>query len=241
MPACPPVTILIVEDDPATARLVELYLKNEGFRTCCAADGRGGIEAARRERPSLVVLDLMLPGLDGWQVCRTLRAESRVPILILTARDREDDRVQGLTLGADDYVVKPFSPKELVARVKAILRRASPAAADAPGAQELVCGPLSIDAEQRIVRLGGEPVALTPSEFTLLQALMANPGRVFSRRELVARLYPSGNDVVEKVIDVHVGELRQKIERDRTRPHFVQTVRGFGYRFAPPAAAGDDA
>lgn len=222
--------ILIVEDDKKTASLVALYLERDGFQTIAAYDGRQALELAERHNPIFVILDLMLPNVDGWEVCRELRRSSDVPILILTAREEEMDRVLGLSLGADDYVVKPFSPRELVARVKAILRRARPEAAKAHS--PLSCWGLVVDLEKRKVTLNGHPVSLTPSEFKLLQILMASPGRVFSREELLDRLYPHGQVVVDRVIDVHIGKLRQKIEEDPSKPRYILTVRGIGYQFA---------
>lgn len=221
--------ILIAEDDKKTASLVVLYLEKEGFQTLVAHDGRQALELAARYKPGFVILDLMLPSVDGWEICRELRRTSDVPLLILSAREDELDRVLGLSLGADDYVVKPFSPRELVARVKAILRRTrSPSTLS----QALLSyGGLVLDRDKRKVILNGKPVALTPSEYTLLQALMAAPGRVFSRQELLERLYPHGNAVVDRVIDVHIGKLRQKIETDAAQPGYVLTVRGIGYQF----------
>ena len=232
--------ILVIEDDAHTADLVAAYLRREGYDVSTADDGREGLRRARAERPDLVVLDLMLPELSGWDVCRRLRGESDLPILILSAREREADRIRGLDVGADDYVVKPFSPKEVVARVKAILRRTqrpAPAAAGAPP-QVLRCGPLVLDADMTRVTLEGRPVDLTPSEFALLRALMSRPGRTFSRAELMACLYPGGGSVVERVVDVHIGELRAKIEPDRSRPALVETVRGFGYRLVTGPKGG---
>ncbi|PLX83920.1 MAG: DNA-binding response regulator [Desulfuromonas sp.] len=222
--------VLIVEDDRNTAALVATYLEREGFRTLAAGDGEQALLMARRHRPLIVILDVMLPRVDGWEVCRRLRGESDVPILMLTAREEEVDRVLGLSLGADDYVVKPFSPRELVERVKAILRRARPAppAAGAP----LVHGALRLDPEKHKVTLEGRPVELTASEFKLLFALMSAPGRVFSRDELLGRFYRHGEAVVDRVIDVHIGKLRQKIEPNPAEPRYIVTVRGFGYRFA---------
>ena len=222
--------VLIVEDDTRIATLVTLYLEREGFTTRTAVDGRQALELARRYPPSFVILDLMLPAVDGWEVCRALRRTSDVPILILTAREDELDRILGLELGADDYVVKPFSPRELVARVKAILRRARP---DPTRSTRLFShGALALDRDKHKVSIRGQPVALTPSEFTLLQVLMAAPGRVFSRQELLDALYPAGDAVVDRVVDVHIGKLRQKIEADPTRPRYVLTVRSVGYQFA---------
>jgi DNA-binding response OmpR family regulator len=223
--------ILIVEDDKKTASLVALYLEREGFETVTASDGRQALELAQRHNPIFVILDLMLPVIDGWEVCRKLRQSSDVPILILSAREEEIDRVSGLTLGADDYVVKPFSPRELVARVKAILRRGRlPTTKDM---KQLSYKGLVLDQEKRKVTLDGRLVVLTPHEFNLLKTLMAFPGKAFTRDELLARLYPKHEAIViDRVIDVHVGKLRQKIEKDPSRPHFILTVRGVGYQFA---------
>jgi DNA-binding response OmpR family regulator len=221
----PAARILVIEDDPRTAELVAAYLRREGYDTAIAADGREGLQRAERERPDLVVLDLMLPELSGWEVCRRLRREADIPILILSASDQEADRIRGLDVGADDYVVKPFSPKEVVARVKAILRRTRRPAV-------LRCGPVTLDPEKTRVTVEGRTVELTRSEFELLRTLLSRPGRTFSRAELLTCLYPEGGTVVERVVDVHIGELRAKVEPDRTRPAFIETVRGFGYRLA---------
>jgi DNA-binding response OmpR family regulator len=222
--------ILIVEDDKKTASLIRLYLEREGFQAVIAYDGQQGLELAARHQPAFVILDLMLPLVDGWEVCRRLRKASDVPILMLTARGEEIDRVSGLTLGADDYVVKPFSPRELVARVKAILRR---------GRLEVVkeskilsCEDLNLDLEKHKLTLGGRPVVLTLHEFNLLKTLMAAPGKVFTREELLAHLYPRHEaTVIGRVVDVHIGKLRQKIERDPADPRYILTVRGIGYQF----------
>ena len=220
--------ILIAEDDKKTAALVELYLKREGFRTVIAYDGEQALAMARRHRPGFVILDLMLPVVDGWEVCRRLRQGSDVPVLMLTARGEEVDRVSGLTLGADDYVVKPFSPRELVARVRAILRRGRQAATVGKGT--LSRGDLLLDLEKRTVSLRGRPLTLTPHEYRLLQALMSAPGKVFTREELLDHLYPGGEAVVERVIDVHIGKLRHKIEENPAAPRRILTVRGIGYQ-----------
>lgn len=220
--------ILIAEDDKKTAALVELYLKREGFRTLTAYDGEQTLEMARRHKPGFVILDLMLPVLDGWEVCRRLRQGSDVPILMLTARGEEVDRVSGLTLGADDYVVKPFSPRELVARVRAILRRGRQKLTLGKGT--LSHGDLLLDLEKRTASLRGRPLVLTPHEYRLLQALMAAPGKVFTRQELLDHLYPDGEAVIERVIDVHIGKLRHKIEDDPAAPRRILTVRGIGYQ-----------
>ncbi len=207
-----------------------LYLGREGFKTVAAYDGHQALELAQRHNPIFVVLDLMLPKMDGWEVCRAIRRSSDVPILILTAKEEETDRVVGLTLGADDYVIKPFSPRELVARVKAILRRSR----SAPLKQERLWsfGPLVLDLQKRRVTLNNRPVSLTRSEYNLLSTLMAAPGKIFSREELLTCLYPAGEAVIDRVIDVHIGKLRQKIEDDVSTPRYVLTVRGLGYRFA---------
>ncbi len=224
--------ILIVEDDKNTAALVATYLQKEGFVTLEEYDGHGGLARAQEEQPALVVLDLMLPGIDGLEICRRLRSESNIPILMLTAREEEIDRVLGFSLGADDYVVKPFSPRELVERVKAILRRARP---EVTSVSVLSCGRLELDSERHKVQLDGEPVSLTSSEYKLLYALMSAPGKVFSRKELLRYFYQTDEAVIERVIDVHINKLRQKIEADPAQPVYVETVRGFGYRFTEEA------
>lgn len=221
--------VLIVEDDRNTAALVATYLEREGFPTLAVHDGGEALEAVRRHRPGFVILDLMLPGMDGREICREMRKFSDVPILMLTAREEEIDRVLGLSLGADDYVVKPFSPRELVERVKAILRRTRSAPPPPP---VLARGELQLDQERHRVTLAGEPLELTAAEYKLLQALMSAPGRVFSRDQLLGRLYKHGETVVDRVIDVHIGKLRQKIGDNPAAPRLILTVRGFGYRFA---------
>ena len=221
-------TILIVEDDPNIASLVALYLEKEGFHTHTANDGNQALSLSRQQLPDFVILDLMLPNLDGWEVCRELRRDSDVPILILSAREEELDRVLGLSLGADDYVVKPFSPRELVARIKAILRRTRPRPTQAAFAH----GDVVLDRDKRKVTRGGKPVTLTPSEYVLLQTLMMTPGRIFSRQELLDHLYPGGDAVIDRVIDVHIGKLRYKIEPTPAQPQYIVTVRGMGYQFA---------
>jgi DNA-binding response OmpR family regulator len=223
--------ILIVEDDKKTASLVALYLERDGFQTVIAYDGQQALELAQRHKPIFVILDLMLPLIDGWEVCRQLRQSSDVPILILSAREEEVDRVSGLTLGADDYVVKPFSPRELVARVKAILRRGR--LSTTKDKKLLSYEGLVLDQEKRKVTLNGRLILLTPHEFNLLQTLIAFPGKVFTRDELLAHLYPRHEAIViDRVVDVHIGKLRQKIERDPSSPQYILTVRGIGYKFA---------
>lgn len=221
--------ILIVEDDRKTAALLELYLERDGFKTVLAYDGEQALELAQRHKPIFIILDLMLPVVDGWEVCRQLRRSSDVPILMLTARGEEVDRISGLTLGADDYVVKPFSPRELVARVRAVLRRGRLKLSKEKSV--LSHAGLVLDLEKRKVSLNDRRVQLTPHEYNLLQTLMSAPGRVFTRDELLDQLYPGGEAVIDRVIDVHIGKLRQKIEEDPSKPRFILTVRGIGYQF----------
>jgi DNA-binding response OmpR family regulator len=230
--------VLVVEDDSDIASLVATYLQREGFGVVIAHDGQAALQLAAQHRPVLIVLDIMLPDLDGWEVCRQLRRRSDVPVLMLTARGEEIDRVVGFSLGADDYVVKPFSPRELVERVKAILRRTSLAARSEQA--PVVFGRLALDPDKHKVTLAGQPVSLTPSEYRLLQALMGSPGRVFSRDELLNRLHLEGEAVIDRVVDVHISKLRQKIEADPSRPQYILTVRGVGYALAegPPECAG---
>jgi DNA-binding response OmpR family regulator len=223
-------TVLIVEDDRNTAALVAAYLEREGFATVVVHDGGQALPTAEICHPVFVILDVMLPNMDGWEICRALRKSSEVPVLMLTAREEELDRVAGLAMGADDYVVKPFSPRELVERVKAILRRSRPSPLQAPAV--LSCDGLELDPLKHKVSRDGVPVMLTSSEYKLLHALMSSPGRAFSREELLNQCYRHGEAVIDRVIDVHIGKLRQKIEDDLSRPRFIQTVRGHGYRFS---------
>ncbi len=221
--------VLIVEDDRNTAALVATYLEKEGFDTLQVHDGAEALALAEKTPPGFVILDVMLPGADGWEICRQLRRFSDVPILMLSAREEEIDRVLGLSLGADDYVVKPFSPRELVERVKAILRRTRPA--QVPETTLRHAG-LSLDPLKHRVTLDSQPVELTAAEYKLLHAMMAAPGRVFSREELLGQLYEQGEAVIDRTVDVHIGHLRQKLGDDPATPTFIHTLRGFGYRFA---------
>ncbi len=224
-------TILIIEDDANTAALITLYCEREGFKTLTATNGAAGLQKAVRQNPDLVVLDLMLPEMDGWDVCRQLRQKSEVPIIMLTARGDEIDRVSGLALGADDYVVKPFSPRELVERIKAVLRRTRHM--QSPDKQILTHHMLRLDLHNRRVHIDDRSIELTPHEYRLLETLMSAPGRTFTRDELLARLYPMGEAlVIDRVVDVHIGKLRQKIEANPPDPQYILTVRGIGYRFA---------
>jgi DNA-binding response OmpR family regulator len=224
-------TILIIEDDANTAALITLYCEREGFRTFTAADGISGLDKADKEQPDLIILDLMLPEMDGWEVCRRIRQVSDIPVIMLTARGDEIDRVSGLSLGADDYVVKPFSPRELVERVKAVLRRIQRPLQEE--SQILSHAFLRLDLKKRRVSVKGMSVDLTPHEYRLLETLMTSPGRIYTRDELLDRLYPMGEAmVIDRVVDVHIGKLRQKIEPNPPEPQYILTVRGVGYRFA---------
>jgi DNA-binding response OmpR family regulator len=218
-------TILVVEDERNIASLVELYLTNEGFSVTLAQDGAEALVAYERVRPSLVLLDVMLPGMDGFEVCKRLRAKGRVPIIMLTARDQEIDRVLGLELGADDYVAKPFSPRELVARVKAVLRRAEP---PPPDEEELLrLGAVTVDVARRVTTAGGREVDLTPKEFDLLAFLIRNRGIVFSRERLLDRVWGYERPVDTRTVDSHVRSLRAKLGDD---VDVVKTIRGVGYK-----------
>jgi DNA-binding response OmpR family regulator len=218
--------ILVVEDERNIASLVELYLTREGFTVTVADDGPQALEAFDRVHPSLVLLDVMLPGIDGFEVCKRLRAKSRVPIIMLTARDQEIDRVLGLELGADDYVAKPFSPRELVARVRAVLRRTQPAG-DGADDDVLHLGEVTVDVARRETRAGDRTVDLTPKEFDLLAFLIRNRGIVFSRERLLDRVWRYERPVDTRTVDSHVRSLRAKLGDEID---VVKTVRGVGYK-----------
>ncbi len=220
--------ILVVDDEPNIREVVGLYLRRDGHAVVSAADGEEALEIYRRTRPDLVVLDLMLPKVSGLEVCRRIQAERRVPLIMLTARGEEEDRIVGLGLGADDYVVKPFSPRELVARVRAVLRRA--ANGDDQRAESLVIGPLRIDLAARAVRYDGREVELTPTELRLLVALARAPNRVLSRQQLLDRAFDPGFDGDERNIDVHMMNLRRKLALPPDAPVVIRTVYGAGYR-----------
>jgi DNA-binding response OmpR family regulator len=220
-----PGTIVVIEDDPNIADLVDMYLRREGFRVIQASTGQAGLEATARERPRLVVLDIGLPDrMDGLEVCRTLRSTSDVPVVILTARDTEVDRILGLELGADDYVTKPFSPRELVARIRAILRRSEPSARSNAG--PLRVGDVLVDLDRHEVRAGGEVIALTSREFDLLAHLAENEGLVLSRRQLLDGVWGANWVGDDRTVDVHVRQLRKKL--GGALP--LSTVWGVGYR-----------
>ncbi|HEX6700590.1 MAG TPA: response regulator transcription factor [Gaiellaceae bacterium] len=224
--------ILVVDDEPAIVDAVAYGLRREGFEVDAVGDGPAALEAARGRPYDVVVLDLMLPSLSGLDVCRTLRAESNVPILMLTARDAEVDRVLGLELGADDYVTKPFSVAELVSRVRAILRRRELDRGPVDGAVVRVGG-LELDYARHRVRVDGREVELTPSELSLLALLAGAPDRVFTRRQIMQHLWESSYVGDERACDVHVSNLRRKIERDPARPDRLLTVRSAGYKLVP--------
>jgi two-component system alkaline phosphatase synthesis response regulator PhoP len=224
--------ILVVDDEPKISKLARDYLEQSGFRVLTAGDGVTALAAARHDRPDLIVLDLMLPGMDGLDVCRSLRRESDVPIIMLTARAEEADRLVGLELGADDYVVKPFSPRELVARVRALLRRAQGAVTQ-PGL--IRAGDLEIDLDgHRVTRLS-QPIELTRLEFNILAILAQHPGLTFTRAQLLDRLHGVVYTGIDRSIDAHVKNLRRKLELDPAEPRYVLTVYGVGYKFTNEA------
>jgi DNA-binding response OmpR family regulator len=223
--------ILVVDDEAIVTEVVQRYLIREGFTVSLARDGEAALEAARREAPDLIVLDLMLPKMDGLEVCRTLRRESKVPIIILSAKDEESDKILGLGLGADDYVAKPFSPRELVARIQAVLRR-SQASVPEPGDQ-VRHGDLKINPRGRTVEIAGMAVELTAKEFDLLYFLARNPAQVFSREQLLDQVWDYEFVGDASTVTVHVRRLREKIEADPVRPRYVKTVWGVGYKFEP--------
>jgi two-component system, OmpR family, alkaline phosphatase synthesis response regulator PhoP len=225
-------TILVVDDEQPLADLVSGYLRTEGFRVLMATDGHAALEAARQSRPDLVILDVMLPGLDGIEVCRRLQYDRPVCVLMLTARSDEVDKLIGLSVGADDYLTKPFSPRELVARVKAILRRARGERAVPQEPTLLQVGPLQIDPLRRDVRMNGRLIDLTAREFDLLYVLAAQPGRVFRREELLRRIWGPDFAGIDRVVDVHIGMVRRKLLDAAPDADLLVTVRGVGYKFA---------
>jgi len=222
-------TIMVVDDEPRLVTLVEAYLTQEGFRVVTASDGRQALFLARQEKPDLIVLDIMMPEMDGYDFMRLHRKEQETPIILLTARVEDDDKVLGLELGADDYLTKPFRPRELVARIRAVLRRMGQVR---PSAQVLRAGEITVDRETHTVQVAERYVDLTPSEFDLLATLMSFPGRAYSRLELLDRIQGVAYEGYERTIDVHVKNLRAKIEAEPRTPRFIQTVYGVGYRFA---------
>jgi DNA-binding response OmpR family regulator len=221
--------ILVVDDKPELRTLLKSYLTQEGFAVSVASDGQQALFVARHEKPDLILLDLMMPEMGGYDFMRAYRREAETPVIILTARLEENDKVLGLELGADDYVTKPFSPRELTARVRAVLRRMEK---QGNSADILRAGGITLDRAGRSTLVDGQPVDLTPSEFDLLATLMGTPGRVFSRLELLDRLQGTAYEGYERTIDVHIRNLRTKIEPDPANPCYIETVYGSGYRFS---------
>ena len=225
--------VLVVDDEKKIVDIVTAYLEKDGYKVISAYDGKTAVDMARNRAPDIIILDLMLPEISGWDVCRILRAESSVPIIMLTARDEDTDKIVGLELGADDYVVKPFNPKELIARIRAVLRRGSRADIEK---RVIEIGDLSIDMEKYEVRRGGRLIALTRTEFELLSVLAESPGRVYSRLQLLDKVQGEAYEGYERTIDSHIKNLRKKVEIDPDNPTYVSTVRGIGYKFG---GAGD--
>jgi two-component system alkaline phosphatase synthesis response regulator PhoP len=224
-----PKKILVVDDEPKIAEICQDYLKAAGYEVVTARTGPDGLSAARRERPDLVVLDLMLPEMDGLDVCRTLRRESDVPIIMLTARVEETDKLIGLEIGADDYITKPFSPRELVARVRVVLRRVS----GDPASNVIRAGEVSLDRARYEVNLPDQSIALTPTEFEILAALMSQPGRIFSRAQLLNAVHGMAFESYQRAIDSHIRNLRRKLEKGDDKVNYIVTVHGVGYKFEP--------
>lgn len=227
------VRILVAEDDPKQAQLIRIYLEREGHGVQVVSDGRSAIEQARASSPHLIVLDVMMPVVDGLDVCRILRADSDVPILLLTARATENDMLLGLDLGADDYLTKPYSPRELTARVRALLRRAKAVPAKPT---VLTVGDVEVDTARFEVRVAGRPVPVTAKEFGILEVLAGEPGRVFTRTEIIDRAFAYDSDVLARTVDAHIMNLRRKLEAEPSRPRYLETVHGRGYRLAEPPA-----
>ncbi|MFE5120474.1 response regulator transcription factor [Streptomyces sp. NPDC056669] len=238
--------VVVAEDDRKQAELVRRYLEHEGHRVTVVHDGRSALESVRREPPDLLVLDVMMPRVDGLDVCRVLRAESALPVLMLTARSTEDDLLLGLDLGADDYMTKPFSPRELMARIRALLRRhaattatTATTAAATPPEPVLTVGPLTIAPARHEVSMHGRPVDCTPGEFRLLEMLAASPGHVFTRPRILERLHGFDRYVTARTVDAHVMNLRRKLEDDPRRARFLVTVYGVGYKLVGGATDGE--
>lgn len=224
-------TILVVDDEPKITEVVKSYLEKSGYKAVCAYDGREALDLFDRSRPALVVLDLMLPGLSGEHVCREIRARSRVPVIMLTAKTAEEDMLKGLDIGADDYITKPFSPRLLMAKIETVLRRTSSEVV--PLSRELAfdAGRLVIDSERHEVRKDGEPVSLTPNEYSILFTMASFPTRAFSRDELITHALGDSFGGYDRVIDTHIKNLRQKLEDDSKNPKYILTVHGVGYSF----------
>jgi two-component system response regulator RegX3 len=229
-PQAPVGTVLVVEDEEALVGAICYQLQREGFDALSAVDGLRGLELFRERSPALVIIDLMLPRINGLDLCRIIRAESGVPIVILTAKDAESDKIVGLEIGADDYVTKPFSMRELVTRVRAHLRRAAMAPARPEGGRNLVVGPIEMDTQRHEVFVRGEPVDLPPKEFALLEAFLVRPGKLVTRQVLLSEVWGPEYFGDTRTLDVHIKRLRSKLEEDPSRPEHVMTVRGLGYK-----------
>jgi DNA-binding response OmpR family regulator len=227
------IRILVVEDEPSIAEVVELYLRRAGFQVQCVGDGQAALQALERSLPGLVILDLMIPQVDGYALTRWLRDRSDTPIIMLTARRSEADRIAGLEMGADDYVVKPFSPQELVSRVRAVLRRTQGAGRGASSEQSITFGDLQIDAQTRLALVGGKEVTLTSKEFDLLWLLARHPRQVFTRDQLLERVWGLSDFIDPSTVTVHIRRLREKIEADPSAPLHLVTVWGVGYKLEP--------
>jgi two-component system OmpR family response regulator/two-component system alkaline phosphatase synthesis response regulator PhoP len=225
-------SILVVEDEPSIAEVVSLYLKRAGYRVLLARDGQAALQLMERQMPDLLILDLMLPKVDGYEIARWVRGQGDTPIIILTARREEYDRIAGLEMGADDYVVKPFSPQELVSRVRAVLRRTR-RGLEAAGERPLDFGDVTIDPQTHLVTVAGKEVTLTAVEFDMLWLMAQNPRRVFSRQQLLERVWGQSEYIDPGTVTVHVRRLREKIERDPSNPEHIVTLWGVGYKFEP--------
>jgi len=219
--------ILVVDDEKRIVAILKAYLERDGYQVSTAYDGRSALELARSNLPDLIILDLMLPEVSGWDVCRELRKESDVPVIMLTARDDTTDKIIGLELGADDYVTKPFDPKEIISRVRAVLRRSE---GKAVSKATLNVGEIMIDTDKRLVRRSDRNIELTPIEFDLLRVLAENPGRVYSRMQLLDKVQGDAYEGYERTIDSHIKNLRKKLELDPEHPRYIITVYGVGYK-----------
>lgn len=225
-------SILVIEDEPSVGEVVSLYLRRAGYAVNVVCDGHQALQSLEKQLPRLVVLDIMLPGVDGWEILRWLRSRGDTPVILVTARKEESDRIAGLEMGADDYVVKPFSPQELVSRVRAVLRRAEPGGGE-PAEQPLAFNELRIDPQTHLVTVQGEEKSLTAKEFDLLVLLARHPRQVFSRNQLLENVWGESDYIDPGTVTVHIRRLREKIEPDPAKPRFLHTVWGVGYKFEP--------
>ena len=225
-------TVLIVEDDRTTSELIDMYLKRDGYKVIAAYDGIEGLRMARDANPNLIVLDLSLPGMDGKEVCQTIRGESDIPIIMVTARVEEEDRLMGLNLGADDYVTKPFSPRELTARIRAVLRRAKRNNGEGTDTGELTWNGICVDQQKHSVNVGGKEIDLTPTEFNILVLFMRRPGRVFTRGQVIDQVFGYDFEGFDRSVDAHMSNLRKKVEEGVTSGTYIKTIYGVGYKLA---------